>query len=233
MKPKKIWIADSNESSRETYQKILGSRYKLIFFNSIDDFSYAISKINKDGIDSDILPDLIVTEVRFSDGLLLELIGHKEDLIKFFGAPFMIISQYDDIDVLRYCLENGAVDYLVKPIQTNEILVKIERALLTSPVSSIRLMDSDIDQNLINQLTMKELKILQTLWNSPEKTCSKTEIYTTVWNGVTVGSRTLDVHLHNLRSKIKKYGMNIISREPGHSTLIKDVGNLISTSMAS
>ena len=54
-------------------------------------------------------------------------------------------------------------------------------------------------------LTAKEMHLLQLFLEQPEKTYTKANLYETVWNDVYYyEDNTINVHLSNLRSKLKK-----------------------------
>jgi two-component system, response regulator PdtaR len=71
-------------------------------------------------------PDLAVLDVRMPGMSGMELARRLREET---DVPFMFFSAYGDIDVARQAAEHGAVGYLVKPIDTSQILPSIEAAL--------------------------------------------------------------------------------------------------------
>lgn len=65
-------------------------------------------------------PDLIVTDIRMKRMSGLELIGalarERPD-----GWKVIVISGYDDYDMVRQAMKLGAMDYILKPINTTEL----------------------------------------------------------------------------------------------------------------
>jgi two-component system, response regulator YesN len=73
-------------------------------------------------------PDLIVTDIRMKRMSGLELI---EALAKQhpYGWKAIVISGYDDFEMVRQAMKLGAMDYILKPINTNELGNVIKRAI--------------------------------------------------------------------------------------------------------
>ena len=125
------------------------------------------------------------------------------------------------MDAIRTCFDNGASDYIYKPFGKNELLLKIERILAENIVR--RPLDNlSIDSKTFKvsngktsvSLTTKEFQIISLLFNSKGLTVNRTELMSKIWNKTDTGSKTLDVHLHNLRRKIMPLGLKIVHRHP-------------------
>ena len=123
------------------------------------------------------------------------------------------------IDVMRM----GADDYITKPFDLDEVLVRIEAVLrrTTGNLSGIAgstkkdvikhkniEMDRDAARVLVKgqsvTLTSKEYAILELFLTNPNKIFSKTNIYESIWDDTYVyDDNTLMVHISNLRNKLK------------------------------
>ncbi|MEW6055684.1 MAG: response regulator [Bdellovibrionota bacterium] len=117
-----IWILEDDSGCRFVYEQILGIRHKVRFFQTLVEFEFALSEGQKS------LPELVLADVVLEDGSFLHFLNHsqKKELL---SIPFIVVSSIDDIDALRFCFNEGAVDYLVKPFQKSELIVKVERIL--------------------------------------------------------------------------------------------------------
>jgi DNA-binding response OmpR family regulator len=119
-------------------------------------------------------------------------------------------------------LRAGADDYLVKPARMSELLARIEavrrRTAHAAPQSSSRREFGDIvvDLNLrttqLNgqdlSLTTKEFDLLAVLVDNPGAAVSRQELMDRVWGNAFVAvSRSLDVHMTALRSKLGRPGL--------------------------
>jgi response regulator NasT len=71
-------------------------------------------------------PDLAILDVRMPNMSGIELAKNLRDNT---NIPFMFFSAYSDIEIAKQAAEYGAVGYLVKPIDTTDIIPAIESAL--------------------------------------------------------------------------------------------------------
>ena len=130
-------------------------------------------------------------------------------------AKIMIVflSAVCEEESLVGCYEAGADDYITKPVsmkvlcsRVGAICKRIESGERKIYPTSIRLVEERHsfvlgDGNEV-LLAVKEFEILRLLSSEP-RIFTREEIFDAVWGkGVVVGSRTLDVHISHLRSKI-------------------------------
>ena len=71
-------------------------------------------------------PDMAVLDVRMQNMSGIELAQHLREKT---DVPFMFFSAYGDLDIVRQAAQQGAVGYLVKPIDTTQIIPSIEAGL--------------------------------------------------------------------------------------------------------
>lgn len=139
------------------------------------------------------------------------------DIRKHSTVPIIIISAKETtqnkIDLLRL----GADDYITKPFDMEEVLARIESNLrrIQFQTKSQEYLEYDglildIGKNTVHiqgqelPLTAKEFAILELLMKYPDKVFSKTNLFQSVWNMEYFSEdNTLNVHISNLRSKIK------------------------------
>ncbi|MBR4969757.1 MAG: response regulator transcription factor [Alistipes sp.] len=127
-------------------------------------------------------------------------------------ALIVFLSAVCEEDSLVGCYEAGADDYITKPVSMKvlcsrvaAIKKRIENNGLDNIATSSRLVEEN--RSFISAdgevcLAVKEFEILKLLLSEP-RIFTREEIFDAVWgNGVVVGSRTLDVHIRHLRSKI-------------------------------
>lgn len=87
-------------------------------------------------------PDLAVLDIRMPHMSGMELALHLRDHTTI---PFMFFSAYSDIDIARQAAEYGAVGYLVKPIDTAQIIPAIEAALArAAEIKALRRSEADL-----------------------------------------------------------------------------------------
>jgi DNA-binding response OmpR family regulator len=113
-------------------------------------------------------------------------------------------------------LDIGADDYIVKPFSPGEVMARIKAILrrLEGKVTDKKQIqfdtleiDLDAYKVLINKqellLTKKEIELLYTLANNPNRAFSRENLLDQCWGYSYYGdSRTVDSHMTRLRSKI-------------------------------
>lgn len=112
-------------------------------------------------------------------------------------------------------LDSGADDYLPKPFAFDELVARI-RALLRRPEESVeselRIGGLSINANTRTvelrgekvDLTLKEFMVLEYLMRHPGKVVTRDELYDHAWDfAANSFSNTVDVHIKNLRKKLK------------------------------
>lgn len=204
------------------YQEILELNYDISIFGTVGEFELAISK-DSDG------PNLIIADLRLPDANFLSLLQVNTERLWKSVVPYLIVSSVDDMDAIRTCFNSGASDYIYKPFGKNELLLKIERILLENSVRK-PLDHLSIDSKtfrvsngkLAVSLTTKEFQIMSLLYDSKNLTVNRSELMTKIWNKTDNESKTLDVHLHNLRRKIQTIGLKIVHRHPYEYFLASD-----------
>ena len=109
----------------------------------------------------------------------------------------------------------GVDDYMVKPIDIKELVLRIGALLRRAKINNERklvigntTLDSDTlsaydkDKNII--LPLKEFNILQKLLSNPNKIFTRSQIMNECWGMYSESmDRTIDVHITHLREKFK------------------------------
>ena len=74
--------------------------------------------------------DLVVTDIRLSDGTGIELFS--DITLHFPGIPVILMTAYCDVSDAVTLVKAGALDYLAKPFDINDLISKIEHHLSCS-----------------------------------------------------------------------------------------------------
>lgn len=169
-----------------------------------------------------ILMDMMLP-FRSGDVLIKELRSRKDD-IKAARTPVIVISAKSSSETRIETIRIGADDYIIKPFNLDEVLVRIEAVLRRSADGAYASSDSeqgggvlsfgDLEYSEANnmvtfkgspvKLTAKEMMLLAILLKNPQKTFTKANLYESVWNDTYIyEDNTINVHMSNLRSKLK------------------------------
>lgn len=181
------------------------------------------SALLKDKVYTLILMDLMLPYKGGAE-LISELRSHSD-------TPVICLSAKSGMETRLEVLKMGADDYILKPFDLNEVLVRIEVVLRRSTHSGEPGTGSESEsgsdkggsvfacgglklygnehrveyQGNNIALTSKELQILQLLLEHPTKTYTKANLYESVWQDVYYyEDNTINVHVSNLRNKLKK-----------------------------
>lgn len=142
-----------------------------------------------------------------------------QELRSFSSLPAIVISAKDTVQNKLDLFRLGADDYLTKPFDLDEVLVRVEAVLRRCGSSKTQrapeilqagklAVDTEsktasVDgQELV--LTAKEYGILELLMRYPHKVFSKANLFESIWNEkYACEDNTLNVHMSNLRNKLK------------------------------
>lgn len=120
-----ILIIDKNETIRQFLSDYLKREYKTIASENSED---AWRKIVKGRI-----PDLILCDIKFSK----KEMRNFEKLILNLNRqiPIIVIGDNSNYKLIIDCLEKGAFDFINKPFQLRELMLRVERGLKVSEVT--------------------------------------------------------------------------------------------------
>ena len=198
---KKLWIIEDMEDLQPIYNHIFAEEeYQISFFKSFDEFRRAYNAEKN-------LPELIIADIMLEDGHFFKLLNESDMTL---NTPYLVISSSDDLDTLRNAFQAGAIDYLLKPFNQNEIKAKVERHLTNIEERNQETSKSLEALNLdLSQFTNKEIKIIESFNIKEEKTLHRNEIVKVIWKNIAIHPNTLDVHIYNLRKKLKTFDYGI------------------------
>ncbi len=130
--------------------------------------------------------------------------------------PILFMTARDDFESKRKGFKVGIDDYMVKPIDLDELLLRMEALLRRAKIASKRkftigstILDAEEhsvyvgDEEII--LTVREFNILYKLLSYPKKTFTRSQLMDEFWDVETAsGSRVVDVYMTKLRNKFKE-----------------------------
>ena len=130
------------------------------------------------------------------------------------NIPILFMTARDDIASKQRGFRIGIDDYMVKPIDLDELFLRIGALLRRAKIASNRklevgdfVMDADEHMAYLNgdeiPMTNREFSILYKLLSYPKKTFTRTQLMDEFWDADTeTAPRAVDVYMTKLRSKL-------------------------------
>ena len=159
--------------------------------------------------------DLLIVDVMMPGETGIELIN---DLRKTLDVPILLLTAMNEPDDRILGLESGADDYLSKPFEPRELVLRIQKILHRLQQPSVNKSDKhriqfgpfqyDLKQDIlykgdkITGLTESETRILRAFSNSPGVVLSRESLIEV--DEELGNTRTVDVQITRLRRKIKE-----------------------------
>lgn len=177
--------------------------------------------------------DMIISDIMMPgmDGYEFAEIVRKQNN----DTPILFMTARDDIYSKKKGFSLGIDDYMVKPIELDELIMRIEALLRRSNIASERKLTVgsitlNADENMAYMngeeipLTVREFSILFKLLSYPKRTFTRTQLMDEFW-GIESEStpRTVDVSITKLRSKLLECkDIEIVTvRSLGYKVVIK------------
>ncbi len=198
-------VEDDRDLNRSVCQFLNNSGYEAIGCLSADAAYDEMYKTTFDLIVSDIMMPGV-------DGF--ELARTVRELNH--EIPILFMSARDDLASKQRGFRVGIDDYMVKPIDLDELFLRIGALLRRAKIASSRrlqlgdfLMDADEHTAYLKgeeiSLTAREFDILYKLLSYPKKTFTRTQLMDEFWDVDTqTGTRSVDVYMTKLRAKLSE-----------------------------
>ena len=180
--------------------------------------------VARDGAEALSMFDGVKPDIVLLDVMLPKLSGTDvcRELRKKSQVPIIMVSaKGSEIDTV-VGLEVGADDYIVKPYRLRELVARIRAALRRSSLTpteidevgygTVRIGDISIDpeqhvvtvRGTVTKLPLKEFELLYVLIANAGRVMTRETLIDRVWGTDYYGdTKTLDVHIKRLRSKIE------------------------------
>lgn len=132
--------------------------------------------------------------------------------------PILFLTARDDFASKQRGFRAGVDDYMVKPADLDELLLRVEALLRRAKIAHSRrlevgslVLDADERTAYVNgeeiPLTVREFNLIYKLLSYPRKTFTRSQLMDEFWDGdSSSGPRTVDVYMTKLRSKFADCG---------------------------
>jgi len=201
-----ILVVEDDKALRELFCTVL-SKNGFVYFEA------------KDGVEAwDVLEkqyiDLIITDIMMPNmdgyGLVKSL---RENGL---NTPVLMITAKDAFEDMRSGFYAGTDDYMVKPVNLNEMILRINALLRRMQIVNERKLQfgkmvlyyDDLTVSVSGEKTVlpqKEFYILYKLLSNPNKVFTKQQLMDEIWGMDTESDpHTVDVHISRLRERFKE-----------------------------
>lgn len=161
---------------------------------------------------ADNIIDLIVSDIMLPGTDGFEFATNVRELNE--EIPIIFMTAKDDIASKQKGFRIGVDDYMVKPIDFDELFLRIGALLRRAKIAANRklqigsfVMDADEHTAYLNEeeivLTNREFSILYKMLSYPKKTFTRTQLMDEFWDADTdTAPRAVDVYMTKLRAKL-------------------------------
>ncbi len=165
--------------------------------------------------------DLCVLDLMMPDMDGYEFCRHARRYYE--DLPILMLTAKGGLDHKVKGFELGADDYLTKPFETMELIVRVKALLRRYHIAAAQAVQigllildkssySVTADGVLTDIPMKEFELLFKLGSAPGRTFSRDQLIEDIWGFEFEGNeRTLDVHISRLRERFpsEKYGFKI------------------------
>ncbi|MDX2003144.1 MAG: response regulator [Chitinophagales bacterium] len=118
---KKIMVIDDQMSMRKLLSHFLGQYYEV---NEQPSATAALNAINQGA-----QPDIIISDVIMPEMTGTEFLRNYQERFQEAIKPVIILSTIENSSEKMKCFHYGAADYVLKPFNPEELLVRVKNAL--------------------------------------------------------------------------------------------------------
>ena len=201
----KILIAEDDRELRQLFSHVLNRHgYTVV---GVSDGQEALDALDKDFYDM-IISDIMMPVM---DGY--ELVRQLRDVGN--TTPVLMITAKDAFDDMRLGFQSGVDDYMVKPINVNEMVLRVQALLRRAQMINDRrqtigdtVMECDsltvtvAGENMI--LPQKEFMLLYKMAAFPGKIFTRQQLMDEIWGYDSESdTHTVDVHIGRLRDRFR------------------------------
>ncbi len=196
-------LEDDRDLNRTVCTFLEGNGYDTVGCSNADD-AY-------DAMYNDVF-DLIISDIMMPQIDGFEFVSSIRRLNN--EIPILFMTARDDFASKQRGYKVGIDDYMVKPVDLDELLLRIGALLRRAKIASSKrlevggfVMDMEERTATLNgeeiALTLREFNLLYKLLSYPKKTFTRSQLMDEFWDSETTsGPRTVDVYMTKLRDKL-------------------------------
>ena len=204
---KRVVIVEDDQEIRESFSLIVNSSQRFSVVGSYGNCEDAIAALNRDK------PEIVLLDIE-----LPGMNGIKGTQIirdKSSSTEVIMVTVYEDSDLVFEALKRGASGYITKSANYTELLGALEEIIRGGAPMSSRIARMVIDNYHINPnspLTKRETTILQLI--------SEGKTYTQISEELFISKETSKTHIKNIYSKLQVNSKSEAIAKANHDKLI-------------
>ncbi len=200
-----ILIAEDNGDMRELFSTVLSDSGYHVYAAS--DGVGALELMEKAYI------DLLVCDLMMPNMDGIELIQALREA--HYDLPILIVTAKDQFTDMKKAFRAGTDDYMVKPINVNELILRVQALLRRAKISSEKKIVIGNTTLLYDSLTVKtngvemmlpqkEFYLLYKLLSYPGKIFTRQQLMDEIWGMFSeTDERTVNTHINRLRDRFE------------------------------
>ena len=187
---KRVLIVEDDQEIRNSFSLIVNSSQKFTVVNAYGSCEDAISNINRDK------PEIVLMDIELPG--MNGIQGAKHIKEKYPHTEVIMVSVYEDSELVFEALKAGASGYITKSANYLELLTALEEITKGGAPMSSRIARMVIDNFHVNPnspLTKRETEILQLI--------AEGKTYTQISEDLFISKETAKTHIKNIYSKLQ------------------------------
>lgn len=188
---KRIVLIEDDQELRECYKLMIKSVDKYLYINSYDSCEEAFSNLAKDR------PDIVLMDIQLT-GKISGIEGTRFIKSKYPQIDVVIITVYDDSELVFEALRAGASGYLTKSYNYLELVNSLDELTRGgAPMSSkiARMVINNFHSNPNSPLSEREKDVL--------KLIAEGKSYSQIADLLFISKETSKTHIKNIYSKLQ------------------------------
>lgn len=204
-----VLVVEDDEQLRDLFSDVLAEHGYAV--RTADNGVSALDTLSKNGA------DVIVCDVmmpRMDGFTMIGLLRQMGDT-----TPILVITARSGMADKKLGFAKGVDDYMVKPINVNEMIWRVDALLRRSQIGvqhRTRIGGTEFDADTLSvrvehvdggmdevQLPLKEFQLLFKLAGSPNRFFTRRQIMEDIWGSEETATHTLDVHISRLRERFR------------------------------
>jgi DNA-binding NarL/FixJ family response regulator len=187
---KRVMIVEDDQEIRNSFTLIVNSSQKFMVVNAYGTAEEAIANLNRDK------PEIVLMDIELPG--VNGIHGTKVIKDKSPHTDIIMVSVYEDSELVFEALKAGASGYITKSANYMELLTALEEIVKGGAPMSSRIARMVIDNFHVNPnspLTKRETEILQLI--------SEGKTYTQISEELFISKETAKTHIKNIYSKLQ------------------------------